>query len=401
MTTPKKIAIASIQRNRNKYIIEWIAFHLAVGFNQFYIYCHKTDDGMTETLLRMSEKYPIEVFTMEMNDFPQLIAYQHAYANYGSSVDWMAFIDGDEFLFTTESENISQALSLFDNAPISALGAFWKCYGSNGHILDPEGLVIENYPLHSGDDFLVNRHIKSIVKGGGNIIPIRSHLFETQNGTFDENMRFINHGWMKELEPTYKYLRINHYVHQSKEFSFCTKINSGMADLIGGLSREKNGKEKALEEFEKNDELMNLYNDHSIDKFIIPTRDKAIEICEYLGYPLPQPPLPPFGIMDIIGMAEDFEKNGEPQKAIDLYSTWLKVKNTPEDWPINFNLASLYYHNDNLKKAFEQIALARQKQPQLPIIINAYNLINDTINNSIQRFIWNGHPPVQHLNKKR
>lgn len=167
MTTPKKIAIASIQRNRNKYIIEWIAFHLAVGFNQFYIYCHKTDDGMTETLLRMSEKYPIEVFTMEMNDFPQLIAYQHAYANYGSSVDWMAFIDGDEFLFTTESENISQALSLFDNAPISALGAFWKCYGSNGHILDPEGLVIENYPLHSGDDFLVNRHIKSIVKGGG------------------------------------------------------------------------------------------------------------------------------------------------------------------------------------------------------------------------------------------
>ena len=85
-----KIAVTSIQRNRNKYILEWLAFHMTVGFNHFYIYCHKTTDGMQKTLLELSKKYPIEIFELEMDDYPQLIAYQHAWENFGDKVDWMA-----------------------------------------------------------------------------------------------------------------------------------------------------------------------------------------------------------------------------------------------------------------------------------------------------------------------
>jgi len=36
-TMHKKIAITSIQRNRNKYIAEWIAFHFAAGFNHLWV----------------------------------------------------------------------------------------------------------------------------------------------------------------------------------------------------------------------------------------------------------------------------------------------------------------------------------------------------------------------------
>ena len=126
-----KMAIASIQRNRNKYIVEWIAFHLAVGFNQFYIYCHKTNDGMKNTLLELAQRCPIEVFTLEMDDFPQIAAYHHAWENFGDMVDWMAFIDGDEFLFPTRAQSMQEAISAYEECELSDLGVYWKCYGSN------------------------------------------------------------------------------------------------------------------------------------------------------------------------------------------------------------------------------------------------------------------------------
>lgn len=231
------IAIASIQRNRNPYIIEWIAFHLAVGFDQFYIYAHKTTDGMTETLIRLAEKYPIQVFAIDADDFPQIVAYNHAWSHFGNKENWIAFIDGDEFLFPTQHLTMAEALANYHNEPISAIGAYWKCYGSNGHIDEPPGMLLENYPRHSDDSFYANRHIKSIVKGGEQVLTNRSHLFETKNGTFDEQLRPITNGLMMEYRPSYNTFRINHYVTQSLAYFKNTKQNSGAADLPAGAIR--------------------------------------------------------------------------------------------------------------------------------------------------------------------
>ena len=231
------IAIASIQRNRNPYIIEWLAFHLAVGFDQFYIYAHKTTDGMAETLQRLSRKYPIQVFALDANDWPQIIAYNHAWTHFGNKEEWMAFIDGDEFLFPTKTDSIGEALAGYKDQKLSALGVYWKCYGSNGHIDEPTGMLLENYPRHSDDTFYANRHIKSIVKGGEQVVTNRSHLFETGNGTVDEHFRPITEGLMMDYRPTYDVFRINHYVTQSFEYFKKTKQNIGAADLPAGAQR--------------------------------------------------------------------------------------------------------------------------------------------------------------------
>ncbi len=231
------IAIASIQRNRNPYIIEWLAFHLAVGFDQFYIYAHKTTDGMTETLLRLSQKYPIQVFSLEADDWPQIIAYNHAWSNFGTKEDWIAFIDGDEFLFPTQNDSMAEALNSYKDTKLSALGVYWKCYGSNGHITEPEGLLLENYLRHSDNTFYANSHIKSIVKGSEQVFPNRSHLFETGNGTVDEHFRPITAGLMADYQPTYDIFRINHYPTQSLEYFKRTKQNIGAADLPAGTQR--------------------------------------------------------------------------------------------------------------------------------------------------------------------
>lgn len=269
-----RVAITSIQRNRNPYIVEWIAFHLAMGFNQFYIYAHKTTDGMKETLLELSKYYPIQVFALELDDYPQLYAYQHAWQNFGNTVDWMAFIDGDEFLFPTQSNSIQDALSAYAHTPISALGVFWKCYGSNGHQVDPAGLILENFPRHSCADYEPNRHIKSILKGGAKVDMYRSHLFETEHGTFDENLRPINDGYMRSYEPTYDFFRINHYVVQSKEFFLKIKQVMGSADLPGGVMRS----DEFFVSHDRNEE-----NDGVALTFLPQLKKKILEINQHIN----------------------------------------------------------------------------------------------------------------------
>lgn len=225
------IAIASIQRNRGPWILEWIAFHLLVGFNQFYIYAHKCVDDMVLKLLKLSRKYPIVVHQIDSDDRPQLACYQHAYDNYGHMVDWMAFIDGDEFLFPTADLQIGTALAAYETMPLSAVAAYWLCYGSSGHLTEPQGLLLENFRRHSNADFAPNHHVKSIVKGKqSGIVTTRSHIFTTPLGTYDELLRPIHHGCMEKLSPSYTRFRINHYVVQSFDFYRFHKRNMGAAD---------------------------------------------------------------------------------------------------------------------------------------------------------------------------
>lgn len=223
-------AITSIQQNRCPWIVEWIAFHLMVGFDKIIIYSHKSTDGMDEILAKLTIGYPIIAYQLGDVERPQLAAYKHSWDNHGDSIDWMAFIDGDEFLFPTQADNIADALAPFKAMPLSALAVYWKIYGSNGHIKDPGGLLLEKFPRHSRDDFHDNKHVKSIVRGGECIDGFTSHLFKTQMGTFDENMREVTFG-KTNYAPTYGHFRINHYACQNWDFFKEYKQNSGSADV--------------------------------------------------------------------------------------------------------------------------------------------------------------------------
>lgn len=232
-----ELGIVSIQRNRNPWIVEWLAFHMNMGFTRFYIYSHKTDDGMTETLLKLSRKYPIVVHEINADFLPQLSAYQHAMDHYLKDVDWMAFIDGDEFLFPTNGRRLDEAMKRFSLESISAIAVYWKCYGGNGYIKEPEGLVVENYTRHSSNDFIPNKHVKTILKGGQKAVASSSHVFEVDGDIVDDRMRKIDKGFSSDNMPSYDYFRINHYAVQSFEFFKNTKQKIGAADSDPNLVR--------------------------------------------------------------------------------------------------------------------------------------------------------------------
>ena len=214
------IGITSVQRDRNPYIIEWIAFHLCVGFNRFYIYSHRSIDGMNEALHSIAKHYPVVVKEIDY-DFPQHTVYVDSVHHHLPEVDWMAYIDGDEFLFPVQHADIKDALAPYQDKRLSALAAYWTCYGSSGHLDDPDGLLLEQYTRHSRPEFHANRYIKSIVKGKRNdhIQGVTAHIFATSDGTYDEKMRILtSHELMGDEQPSQEIFRINHYMTQSYDF---------------------------------------------------------------------------------------------------------------------------------------------------------------------------------------
>lgn len=269
-----KYAIASIQRDRGPWIVEWLAFHMMVGFNQFHIYAHRCVDDMPATLLKLSRAYPITVHEVTTDDRPQLASYQHAWNTHGDAVDWMAFIDGDEFLFPVRHAHIGEALAEYDDRTLSALCAYWMCYGSSGHVDEPAGLMLQNYPRHSRPDFISNRHVKSIVRGRQAVATTASHVFQTPHGSFDELMRPVHHGFMRELTPSHQTLRINHYMVQSWQFYLGTKQRIGAPDANPNLVRPP-------EWYRMNDR--NDCDDGTAWNFLVPLKLKVRELQAVLA----------------------------------------------------------------------------------------------------------------------
>ena len=236
-----KLGICTIQRDRGRWVEEWLAFHYLVGFRKFYFYAHQCMDDTLEVLLRLQRTFDLQVFTLSADlERPQLGAYQHAYERFGAEVDWMAFIDSDEFLYSPAIHDMRQVLTPYADRDLSALGVYWLCFGSNGYLQEPAGLITENYTRRAPDDFAPNRHVKSIVRGGlGDTVHAghNSHLFQTPRGTVDELLRPVTEGFAEHAQPSHTRLRINHYVCQSYEYFKTFKQHAGAPDAGRSMVR--------------------------------------------------------------------------------------------------------------------------------------------------------------------
>jgi len=282
-----QLGLVSIQRNRGPWLVEWFAFHHLMGFDRFYFYAHMCTDETHALLDKLGRRFAVSPYVIgQQQDRVQLSAYQHACDNHLKDVDWMCFIDGDEFIFPTAAATLPEALAEFDaNPAVTALGVYNRNFGSAGHLREPAGLVTENYRWRAAEGFLSERRVKSFVRGRQPVQTTScSHVFVTPGGTVDEAMRPVAWGYVPEYVPTFDKLRLNHYVCQSREYFETFKRSSGHADASAHALRE----EEWWTRFDTN-----AVHDDSLQRFAAPLRELCEEIHAELGLPPPARPATP------------------------------------------------------------------------------------------------------------
>lgn len=214
------LSICAVVRNEEPYIQEWLEFHLLQGISHFYIYENESTDQTYEKLVPYIEQGLVTLINYPGEKF-QVKAYQHCLDNYGKETEWVAFLDVDEFLYA-RGQQFSAWLGLVATigATPDGIAARWWHYGSNGHLVQKPGLVIERFTRKAK---YPDKHVKSIVRPASGVFTGKNpHSFRWPQGKFcvDEHGKKLPEEYAIMLGQSADYICINHYHTKSKQEYF-------------------------------------------------------------------------------------------------------------------------------------------------------------------------------------
>ncbi|WP_081368908.1 glycosyltransferase family 92 protein [Granulibacter bethesdensis] len=220
-----KSAVCLVVRDEAQDILEWVAFHSAVGFDTQIIFDNCSTDETPRLLQAISKIVDVRVIPWQNRGaLYQENAYLTAASIFRKEFEWMAFIDSDEFFIPELPVSLEKYLQAFPNA--GGIAVNWALYGSNNHQQSPDGFIIKNFTRRSESSFFPNRHIKSLVRPESIVSAGNPHFFNLDAPYFTASGAplewFKNeHGVMLKgvsaSEPDYKGARINHYFTKSFE----------------------------------------------------------------------------------------------------------------------------------------------------------------------------------------
>jgi hypothetical protein len=211
--------LCCIAKNEEPYIIEWIIYHLKIGFCKIFIYDNNDDNTKLLNCLKKIENYPEIRKNIVIIPFPgeikQIAAYNHFLKNFSKKWKWVSIMDCDEFIVIKDPNYIPIKKLLIKYCNEGSLGIHWKLFGNNNKD------TYEDEPVTSRFikcEKLLNPHIKSIsvckdIKFFNNPhYPIlynnknhKDYLGRIINGPLqyiglEDNMIYINHYFCKTIE---------------------------------------------------------------------------------------------------------------------------------------------------------------------------------------------------------
>lgn len=170
-----KCIICAIAKLENQYLLEWVNYHLALGFSCIHLYDNNEIYGEHIVDVFRNAEYDTKVIVHDVRGlkYIQKKVYQECYDN--EEFDWCAFIDLDEFVtFAPDSGLKSINDFLKDKEEWDAVHLNWMCFGDGGSVSNDGRPVLERFCMpkkpmdfcYSYKDIPENSHIKSIIKKG-------------------------------------------------------------------------------------------------------------------------------------------------------------------------------------------------------------------------------------------
>ncbi len=239
-----RIGIVAPVKDEAPFLLEWIAYHRALGVEHFLIGDNGGDDGTSELLQALAAAGVIR-----RTDWLGVRALQKSF--YETSiplmvdlVDVVAMIDADEFLRPLNGlDNIPEAIAeIFARPEAAAASLHWASYGSSGRDEPGEGLVIERFTYRAPEANILNRFYKTVVRPEcfGGVI---AHKVRLTDGEYVNDLGVANH-----LSPlteavlansvNWNRLRVDHFVVKSRA-EFAAKRRRGRASTIDGIHHDR------------------------------------------------------------------------------------------------------------------------------------------------------------------
>jgi hypothetical protein len=238
--------IVGCMKNEAPYIVEWIAYHRAIGVDNFLIYTNGCEDGTAEILDRLQE---MGVLQHRNNDdwrgqSPQQFALNQSLKEpVIQNAEWIIHIDVDEFINVRCGNGTLQ--DFIDRVPQATNVAMtWRLFGHNGVTGLNDDFVIGQFDA-CAPKYCPKPHtvwgFKTMSKNTGAYQKLSCHRPNKLQDAMRDQVAWVNgsgrditreaidNGWRSSRASVgYDLLQLNHYALRSAE-SFLIKRQRGRA----------------------------------------------------------------------------------------------------------------------------------------------------------------------------
>jgi glycosyltransferase involved in cell wall biosynthesis len=272
-----RLAIVTCLKNEGDDLVEWLCFHRHIGVSRFVIYDNISTDATARILRAMPFQDEIIVHRV-VDESAQKIAFKDAIKRYRGELDWVAFIDGDEFIVPFGKVSLVKKLAELEAQGVNGFGIHWRIFGSSGLQERPDGLLTEAFTQRAKDGFKPNRHVKSMVKLAAVQTMVTPHYFRVSGAyRLDDGMEPPpDFEGVVSAKPTFTQgLALHHYITKSR--AQC------MRKIARGRPRPSSSPIKYRPEsyFDRNDR--NEVEDHKAARIIAPIREEVLQLRDKIG----------------------------------------------------------------------------------------------------------------------
>eukprot|EP01119_Soliformovum_irregulare_P021574 TRINITY_DN7211_c0_g1_i1.p1 TRINITY_DN7211_c0_g1~~TRINITY_DN7211_c0_g1_i1.p1 ORF type:complete len:527 (-),score=138.38 TRINITY_DN7211_c0_g1_i1:32-1612(-) len=225
-------SVCAIFRDEGAYLQEWIAFHLLVGVDHFYLWEHQSSptDPWESILAPYIAEGKVTLHRAGKEAMQGKIM-DECIRTYAKDNFWISVIDIDEFLVPLQKDSVPEVLRSYEDE----YGVFvsWRLFAGYPHVTQPDQLVTSAYvhPIareHSQEGkLIINTRVApvdickfSAREDRNSTDPGLNHNCFSWNSSWvyvvDEMRRGIKEDW-KLSPPSYHHLQLNHYHSRSMQ----------------------------------------------------------------------------------------------------------------------------------------------------------------------------------------
>ncbi|WP_298905578.1 glycosyltransferase family 2 protein [uncultured Aliiroseovarius sp.] len=245
-----RFTIMSMMKDEGHSLVEWVAYHKHIGFDNIVVYTNNCSDGTDDMLIRLEELGWVQHFR---NDVPEGSKPQPHALMLGTKnpevldSEWILTMDADEFVSIKVGRGRVSDLADRIGDDVSAIAITWRFFGSNGVTDWNPGLVTETYTHGAPDKFRKGWGVKTMfrpyrdMKLGIHRPHIKKARKEPANAKLMLDQLWLNgsgkpmpdefslSGW-RSTKPTlgYDWVELNHYAVKSYEAYLLRRVRGNV-----------------------------------------------------------------------------------------------------------------------------------------------------------------------------